>query len=100
MKRGEEFAQPGSLKCGKPYARAFGDEIPVVANCFRFFAGAARNALAALDATTGQATAWNPNANASSVVVTLAVSGGTVYAGGQFTVIGGQARSGIAFLAP
>ena len=98
MKRGEEFAQPGSLKCGKPYARAFGDEIPVVANCFRFFAGAARNALAALDAMTGQPSAWNPDAN--SGVYTLAVSGGTVYAGGEFTSIGGQARSGIAFLAP
>jgi aminobutyraldehyde dehydrogenase len=30
------------LNCGKPLARALGDEIPAVADCFRFFAGAAR----------------------------------------------------------
>jgi aminobutyraldehyde dehydrogenase len=40
--RGEEFARLESLNCGKPYARALGDEIPAVADCFRFFAGAAR----------------------------------------------------------
>jgi aminobutyraldehyde dehydrogenase len=40
--RGEAFARLESLNCGKPYARALGDEIPAVADCFRFFAGAAR----------------------------------------------------------
>jgi aminobutyraldehyde dehydrogenase len=40
--RGETFARLESLNCGKPYARALGDEIPAVADCFRFFAGAAR----------------------------------------------------------
>jgi aminobutyraldehyde dehydrogenase len=40
--RAEEFARLESLNCGKPYARALGDEIPAVADCFRFFAGAAR----------------------------------------------------------
>ncbi len=40
--RGEEFARLESLNCGKPYARALGDEIPAVADCFRYFAGAAR----------------------------------------------------------
>jgi aminobutyraldehyde dehydrogenase len=40
--RGEEFARLESLNCGKPYARALGDEIPAVADCYRFFAGAAR----------------------------------------------------------
>ena len=64
---------------------------------FASIGGQARNRLAALDATTGLPTAWNPDANNS--VLTLAVSDGTVYAGGQFTAIGGQARSGIAFLA-
>ncbi len=40
--RGEKFARLESLNCGKPYARALGDEIPAVADCFRYFAGAAR----------------------------------------------------------
>jgi aminobutyraldehyde dehydrogenase len=40
--RAEAFARLESLNCGKPYARALGDEIPAIADCFRFFAGAAR----------------------------------------------------------
>jgi aminobutyraldehyde dehydrogenase len=40
--RAEDFARLESLNCGKPYARALGDEIPAIADCYRFFAGAAR----------------------------------------------------------
>jgi aminobutyraldehyde dehydrogenase len=40
--RAEAFARLESLNCGKPYARALGDEIPAIADCLRFFAGAAR----------------------------------------------------------
>ncbi len=40
--RGEQFARLESLNCGKPYARALGDEIPAIADCYRYFAGAAR----------------------------------------------------------
>jgi aminobutyraldehyde dehydrogenase len=40
--RAEEFARLESLNCGKPLARALGDEIPAVADCYRFVAGAAR----------------------------------------------------------
>jgi aminobutyraldehyde dehydrogenase len=40
--KAETFARLESLNCGKPYARALGDEIPAVADCFRFFAGACR----------------------------------------------------------
>jgi aminobutyraldehyde dehydrogenase len=40
--RAEQFARLESLNCGKPFARALGDEIPAVADCFRYFAGAAR----------------------------------------------------------
>ena len=36
------FARLESLNCGKPYARALEDEIPAIADCFRYFAGAAR----------------------------------------------------------
>ena len=38
----EQFARLESLNCGKPYARSLGDEIPAIADCFRYFAGAAR----------------------------------------------------------
>jgi aminobutyraldehyde dehydrogenase len=38
----EVIAMLESRNCGKPYAAALGDEIPAVADVFRFFAGAAR----------------------------------------------------------
>jgi aminobutyraldehyde dehydrogenase len=40
--KAETFARLESLNCGKPYARALGDEIPAIADCYRYFAGAAR----------------------------------------------------------
>jgi hypothetical protein len=58
--------------------------------------GQPRNDLAAVDATTGAPTSWNPNAN--DEVKALTVSGSTVYAGGKFTSIGGLTRSRIAAL--
>jgi hypothetical protein len=47
-----------------------------------------RNRLAAVDATTANPTAWNPNLN--STVQDLLVSGSSVYAGGDFTTIQGS----------
>ena len=41
-RQAESFARLESLNCGKPYARALEDEIPAIADCFRYFAGAAR----------------------------------------------------------
>ncbi|OEO26785.1 gamma-aminobutyraldehyde dehydrogenase [Pseudomonas sp. J237] len=38
----ETFARLESDNCGKPYAAALGDEIPAIADVFRFFAGASR----------------------------------------------------------
>ncbi len=38
----ETFARLESQNCGKPYAAVLGDEIPAVADVFRFFAGAVR----------------------------------------------------------
>jgi aminobutyraldehyde dehydrogenase len=38
----QEFASLESLNCGKPLAAALNDEIPAIADVFRFFAGAAR----------------------------------------------------------
>jgi len=53
----------------------------------------ARQNLAALDIATGAATAWNPGADGS--VLVLAPSGSSILVGGAFTVIGGQSRGGI-----
>ena len=39
---GEDFATLEALNCGKPRIRVLEDEIPAIADCFRFFAGAAR----------------------------------------------------------
>ena len=39
---GPAFAKLESLNCGKPLPAALGDEIPAIADVFRFFAGACR----------------------------------------------------------
>ena len=56
--------------------------------------GQSRNRIAALDAATGLATAWNPNA--SSTVLDLKVIGSTVYVVGAFGMVGGQTRFRVA----
>jgi len=64
--------------------------------------GQPRGNLAALSTTDGSVVAFNPNADSTSGrgVGALAVSsdGSIVYAGGDFTLVGGEARSGIAAL--
>src|SRR3954453_11411690 len=52
-------------------------------------AGADRNLIAAVDATTGTATSWDPNVGGSQVSK-LAVSGSVVSVGGFFSTVGGQ----------
>ena len=37
------FAALEALNCGKPVGAALNDELPAIADCFRFFAGAVRN---------------------------------------------------------
>ncbi|MDZ7289520.1 MAG: PQQ-binding-like beta-propeller repeat protein [candidate division KSB1 bacterium] len=61
---------------------------------FTNIGGQPRRGIAALDAATGLATAWNPNA--SSLVRAIVVNGTTVYLGGDFTSIGGQSRNYLA----
>jgi aminobutyraldehyde dehydrogenase len=45
---GKDFAALESQNCGKPLAAALNDEIPAIADVFRFFAGAARTMHGAL----------------------------------------------------
>lgn len=54
-----------------------------------------RNCLAAIDLTTGRALPWNP-APDGFLVRAVGVSGGTVYVGGEFGLIGKQLRRGLA----
>ena len=56
---------------------------------FTSVGGQPRNNIAAIDAPTGTVTGWNPGAFGGVGVFTLAVSGSTVYVGGEFTFIGG-----------
>jgi uncharacterized delta-60 repeat protein len=61
--------------------------------------GQTRNHIARLDATTGLADSFDPNAN--NDVLSIAVPGnGKILAGGTFTNIGGQTRNYIARLDP
>ena len=67
---------------------------------FTSIGGQNRSEIAALDATTGLATAWDPSASGASYheLFSLAVSGSTVYVGGEFDTIGGQTRGNLAAL--
>jgi trimeric autotransporter adhesin len=64
---------------------------------FLSIGGKARNALAALDATTGLATDWNPNPGGdgsfAEEIYSIEVTVRTVKVGGLFTTMGGQLRN-------
>lgn len=71
----------GSAVCVGGFFNSVGPEVP-------------RNNIAAVDLTTGQPLAWNPGAD--NTVSALLLRGSTLYVGGLFTQIGGQARTGLA----
>ncbi len=66
------------------------------AGMFANIGGQARSKLAALDTTTGLATAWNPGAINGTIVWGLDINANSVYIGGDFTSAGGQTRNYIA----
>ena len=67
----------------------------IVGGDFTSIGGQARNYIAALDLSTGSATAWNPNS--TDPVQALALGSATkVYVGGLFSSIGGASRTRLA----
>jgi hypothetical protein len=78
------------------YALAVKDSTVYAGGSFTSIGGLERNNIAALDAATGNATAWNPNAD--GLVRCFLLSGNTVYVGGYFSSIGGEPRNNIAAL--
>ncbi len=68
-----------------------------VGGVFDNIGGLARNDLAAISVSTGSADTWNANiTGAGTSVRSLAISGTTLYVGGVFANIGGQARNHLA----
>jgi hypothetical protein len=82
------------------HAMAFSGTDLYVGGYFTSIGGQFRSSIAKLSTTgTGLADAtWNPNASGVSfpAVFALAISGTELYAGGSFTVIGGEVRNSIA----
>lgn len=65
--------------------------------------GASRNHIAAVNATSSIVSSWNPSPNSptsphNNGIKSIFVNGSTVYVGGDFTSIGGQARNYVAAL--
>jgi len=88
---------------GAVLALAVSGEIVYAGGYFTWIGGEVRDYIAALEARTGKATAWDPSAgphksSGYGAVLALAVSGETVYAGGDFSSIGGEDRENIAAL--
>ena len=72
------------------------ETIVYVGGFFTSIGGQTRNKIAALNASDGTATSWDPDPTASANVLSLAISGSTIYAGGNFSSMHGVPRKNIA----
>jgi hypothetical protein len=72
------------------------EELVYMGGFFGTVGGELRRYLAAVDATTGALTPWNPDPAGPGGVKAIVLRGGTVYFGGGFTSVGGHLRSRIA----
>jgi hypothetical protein len=87
-----------STAATQAFTLATADDQLLVGGNFRSIGGVLRTNLAILNATTGEPTAWKPDAN--NTVLALAVTQDRVYAGGIFTAISGVPRNRLAALSP
>ena len=90
---------PGADATVRALGFSAGDGMLYIGGDFTFIGGEARNRIAAIAtrAINGdRATAWNPDANGA--VNSFVLSGDTLYVGGAFTTIAGQARNRLAAL--
>lgn len=88
----------GAVTGGQVYAIALLPDGKVcIGGDFTSVGGQSRNRIAALNATTGAVTQWNPNVTEGAVLALL-VSGNTVYLGGDFNSVGVLPRNYIASL--
>ncbi|HEX5218698.1 MAG TPA: hypothetical protein VFZ59_03960 [Verrucomicrobiae bacterium] len=93
---------------GTVFSLALSGSTLYVGGTFTRIGGATtRHALAALDASSGAATPWDPgissvvgNPAAGGIVYSLVVANGSIYVGGYFKVCGGQNRFYLAALDP
>jgi beta-propeller uncharacterized protein DUF5122 len=87
-------AQGGQFGSSPVYALAVQGGSLYLAGEFTSVGGQARGYLAALDATTGAAQAWDPHVNRAAMAV--AAAGSTVFAGGNFWIGDGEPRTNLA----
>jgi hypothetical protein len=78
------------------YALAKNGDVVYAGGQFTRVGTESRNALAAVDAVSGEALPWAPEPN--DLVLALATNGSTVWAGGRFDTIGAEARPYLAAL--
>jgi hypothetical protein len=81
---------------GRVVAVLVADNAVYLGGYFTQVNGVIRNHLAAIDATTGKLTGWNPNANNSVRSLALSSDGSRIYAGGGFSKVGGLGRKRLA----
>src|SRR5262249_36935108 len=91
---------PGATGGSEPvgWALASNGSTLYLGGAFEQAGGQPRKGIAAVDRVTGAATPWNPSAGvnpfAALEVRHMRLHGASLYASGQFTHIGGEARSG------
>ena len=78
------------------YALEYANSVLFVGGNFSTVNGSTRNNIAAVEANTGNLTAWNPSSGGD--VHAIEISGDTAFVGGYFTTIGGANRNSFAAL--